>query len=150
MLKRIGTLARHEMERLFGVKIYLDLHVRVQPGWRDKGRILKRTRLALQWPETTMLKLFAFSMALILLAASCLAADKTSQRRCDLRSGAHQALRRSDRQRREFHRGRQAGRRNPHRRGRGGAAEGSRGKLAKKVNGVKQVINNLTVAKGGK
>jgi len=24
------------------------------------------------------------------------------------------------------------------------------GKLAKKVNGVKQVINNLTVAKGGK
>ena len=32
MLKRIGTRARQEMERLFGVKIYLDLHVRVQPG----------------------------------------------------------------------------------------------------------------------
>jgi len=32
MLKQIGTLARQEMERLFGLKIYLDLHVRVQPN----------------------------------------------------------------------------------------------------------------------
>ena len=40
MLKRIGTLARQEMERLFGVKIYLDLHVKVQPGWRDKQAFL--------------------------------------------------------------------------------------------------------------
>jgi GTPase len=39
-LKRIGTLARHEMERLFGVRIYLDLHVRVQPGWREKAAFL--------------------------------------------------------------------------------------------------------------
>ena len=45
MLKRIGTLARHEMERLFGVKIYLDLHVRVQPEWRDKAAFLN----ALDW-----------------------------------------------------------------------------------------------------
>ncbi|HEY1220901.1 MAG: GTPase Era [Bryobacteraceae bacterium] len=45
MLKRIGTLARHEMERLFGVKIYLDLHVRVQPGWREKAAFLN----ALDW-----------------------------------------------------------------------------------------------------
>ena len=40
MLKRIGTLAREEMERLFGVKIYLDLHVRVQPGWREQPAFL--------------------------------------------------------------------------------------------------------------
>jgi len=40
MLKRIGTLARQEMERLFGVKIYLDLHIRVQPGWREKAAFL--------------------------------------------------------------------------------------------------------------
>ncbi len=45
MLKKIGTLARQEMERLFGVKIYLDLHVRVQPGWRDKAAFLN----ALDW-----------------------------------------------------------------------------------------------------
>jgi GTP-binding protein Era len=40
MLKRIGTQAREEMERLFGVKIYLDLHVRVQPGWRESTAFL--------------------------------------------------------------------------------------------------------------
>jgi GTP-binding protein Era len=45
MLKRIGTQAREEMERIFGVKIYLDLHVRVQPGWREKASFLN----ALDW-----------------------------------------------------------------------------------------------------
>jgi len=40
MLKKIGTLAREEMERLFGIHIYLDLHVRVQPGWRDQAAFL--------------------------------------------------------------------------------------------------------------
>jgi GTP-binding protein Era len=39
-LKKIGTLARQEMERLLGVKIYLNLHVRVQPGWREKQAFL--------------------------------------------------------------------------------------------------------------
>jgi GTP-binding protein Era len=45
MLKRIGTEARQEMERLFGVKIYLDLHVRVEAGWREKPAFLN----ALDW-----------------------------------------------------------------------------------------------------
>src|SRR5215831_3687655 len=45
MLKRIGTEARQEMERLFAVKIFLDLHVRVQPGWREKSAFLD----ALDW-----------------------------------------------------------------------------------------------------
>jgi GTPase len=45
MLKRIGTLARQEMERLFGVRIYLDLHVRVEPGWRNRPAFLD----ALDW-----------------------------------------------------------------------------------------------------
>jgi GTP-binding protein Era len=45
MLKKIGTLAREEMERIFGVKIYLDLHVRVQAGWREKSAFLN----ALDW-----------------------------------------------------------------------------------------------------
>ncbi len=39
-LKKIGTLARQEMERLFGFKIYLNLHVRLQPGWREKPAFL--------------------------------------------------------------------------------------------------------------
>lgn len=45
VLVKIGTLARMEMEKLFGVKIYLDLHVRVQPGWRDEAAFLN----ALDW-----------------------------------------------------------------------------------------------------
>ncbi|HUI81748.1 MAG TPA: GTPase Era [Bryobacteraceae bacterium] len=40
MLKKIGTLARQEMERLFGVRIFLGLHIRVQPGWREKAAFL--------------------------------------------------------------------------------------------------------------
>jgi GTP-binding protein Era len=44
-LKRIGTLARQEMERLFGRRIYLDLHIKVQPGWRERPDFLK----ALDW-----------------------------------------------------------------------------------------------------
>ena len=49
MLKQIGTLARQEMERLFGLKIYLDLHVRVQPGWRENRAFLN----ALDWRTMT-------------------------------------------------------------------------------------------------
>jgi GTP-binding protein Era len=45
MLKRVGTLARQEMERFFAKKIYLDLHVKVQPDWREKPAFLD----ALDW-----------------------------------------------------------------------------------------------------
>ncbi|HUB82567.1 MAG TPA: GTPase Era [Bryobacteraceae bacterium] len=45
VLVKIGTLARLEMEKLLGVKIYLDLHVRVQPGWREEAAFLD----ALDW-----------------------------------------------------------------------------------------------------
>ena len=44
-LKQIGTAAREEMERLFGVRIYLDLHVHIEPGWRAKPAFLN----ALDW-----------------------------------------------------------------------------------------------------
>jgi GTP-binding protein Era len=32
-LKEIGTRARAEIERLLGAKVFLQLHVRVEPGW---------------------------------------------------------------------------------------------------------------------
>jgi GTP-binding protein Era len=35
MLKKIGSAARLDMERMFGKKVYLELFVKVQPGWRD-------------------------------------------------------------------------------------------------------------------
>ncbi|MCL2095682.1 MAG: GTPase Era [Oscillospiraceae bacterium] len=36
MVKKIGTYAREDLEKFFGVKIYLDLWVKVKRGWRDK------------------------------------------------------------------------------------------------------------------
>jgi len=41
MMKRIGTAAREEMEKLFGRKVFLDLRVKVQPGWRENPVFLK-------------------------------------------------------------------------------------------------------------
>jgi GTP-binding protein Era len=40
MLMQIGTHAREDMEKLFGVKIFLQLHVKVQPHWREKPMFL--------------------------------------------------------------------------------------------------------------
>ncbi len=39
-LKRTGTAAREEMEALFDARIYLDLHVKVERGWREKSAFL--------------------------------------------------------------------------------------------------------------
>lgn len=40
MVKKIGTLARKEMESLLGRPFYLELYVRVEPGWREKPAFL--------------------------------------------------------------------------------------------------------------
>ena len=40
-LKKIGRLARSEIEELVGSKVYLDLWVKVRPGWRKKKKELK-------------------------------------------------------------------------------------------------------------
>lgn len=39
-LKAIGTYARIEMERLFGMKVFLDLWVKVRPAWREDEHVL--------------------------------------------------------------------------------------------------------------
>ncbi|MFC6288690.1 GTPase Era [Levilactobacillus angrenensis] len=41
MLKKIGTMARQDIEHLLGSKVYLQLWVKVQPNWRDKASLLK-------------------------------------------------------------------------------------------------------------
>ncbi|GAK47440.1 ribosome biogenesis GTPase, Era subfamily [Secundilactobacillus oryzae JCM 18671] len=41
MLKKIGTLARKDIEHLLGDKVYLELWVKVVPGWRDKASALQ-------------------------------------------------------------------------------------------------------------
>ena len=40
MVKRIGTAAREELERLFTTRVYLDLHVKVRTDWREDDRVL--------------------------------------------------------------------------------------------------------------
>ncbi len=41
MLKKIGTLARHDMEALLGCKVHLQLWVKVKKDWRDSDFLLK-------------------------------------------------------------------------------------------------------------
>ena len=42
MIKRIGTAARRDVERLLGCRVYLELTVRVQPKWRrDRSEIVR-------------------------------------------------------------------------------------------------------------
>jgi GTP-binding protein Era len=42
MVKRIGTLARPEIEHLLGRPVFLDLHVKVKPRWRRDEAMLER------------------------------------------------------------------------------------------------------------
>lgn len=41
MLKKIGSMARKDMERFFDGKVYLELWVKVKEGWRDSNFLLK-------------------------------------------------------------------------------------------------------------
>jgi len=40
MIKQIGAGARAELERFLGMRVYLDLHVKVKSEWRDNERVL--------------------------------------------------------------------------------------------------------------
>ena len=40
-LKKIGTSARHDIERMVGNKVYLDLWVKVKKNWRDSDFMLR-------------------------------------------------------------------------------------------------------------
>ncbi len=41
MLKRIGTAARREIEPMLGQKVFLELFVKVRPGWRDSREFVE-------------------------------------------------------------------------------------------------------------
>ena len=40
-LKEIGTGARKQIESLLGTRVYLELHVIVEPGWRDSNSFIQ-------------------------------------------------------------------------------------------------------------
>lgn len=42
MIKQIGALAREEIERLFGTRVFLQLFVRVDPNWTRDARSVRR------------------------------------------------------------------------------------------------------------
>jgi len=41
MLKKIGTAARMQIERTLGTKLFLELFVKAEPGWRDSRRFVE-------------------------------------------------------------------------------------------------------------
>jgi GTP-binding protein Era len=41
MLKKIGTSARLDIEKMVGAKVFLELFVKVQPGWRDSRQFVE-------------------------------------------------------------------------------------------------------------
>ncbi|MBC7364732.1 MAG: GTPase Era [Candidatus Aminicenantes bacterium] len=46
MIKKIGTLAREELEYLTGKKIFLELYVKVKEKWREKEAFVKKLYLS--------------------------------------------------------------------------------------------------------
>lgn len=50
-LKSIGSLARKSLEHLLGVKVFLELWVKVRPGWQDDPRFLRQLEMdETKWP----------------------------------------------------------------------------------------------------
>jgi GTP-binding protein Era len=41
MLKKIGTAARLQIERMVGTKVFLELYVKAEPGWRDSRTFIE-------------------------------------------------------------------------------------------------------------
>ena len=41
MLKKIGTSARVQIERMLGTRVFLELYVKAEPGWRDSRRFVE-------------------------------------------------------------------------------------------------------------
>jgi GTP-binding protein Era len=41
MLKKIGTSARLQIEHMLGTKVFLELYVKAEPGWRDSRRFVE-------------------------------------------------------------------------------------------------------------
>ncbi len=40
-LKSIGTMARHDIEKLLGTRVFLELWVKIKKGWREDERMLR-------------------------------------------------------------------------------------------------------------
>ena len=45
MLKKIGTYAREDLEEMLGIKVNLQLWVKVKEDWQDDTALLKKFKL---------------------------------------------------------------------------------------------------------
>ncbi len=45
MLKRVGSLAREELEQTLGEKVNLQTWVKVRKGWQDEDSLVKKFKL---------------------------------------------------------------------------------------------------------
>jgi GTP-binding protein Era len=54
MLKKIGTSARLQIERMLGTKVFIELYVKAEPGWRDSRRFVEE----LDWRRQLEHRLF--------------------------------------------------------------------------------------------
>ncbi len=59
MLKKIGTSARLQMERMLGTKVFLELYVKAEPGWRDSRRFVEE----LDWRRQLEHRMFELKSA---------------------------------------------------------------------------------------
>lgn len=55
MLKKIGTAARFQIERMLGTKVFLELFVKAEPGWRDSRSFVEE----LDWRRQLEQRMFA-------------------------------------------------------------------------------------------
>jgi len=53
MLKKIGTAARLQIERMLGTRVFLELYVKVQPGWRNSRGFIEELDWRRQLEHTT-------------------------------------------------------------------------------------------------
>jgi len=53
MLKKIGSAARAQIERMVGTKVFLELFVKVMPGWRDSKTFIEETDWRRQLEQLT-------------------------------------------------------------------------------------------------
>ena len=60
MLKKIGTAARIRIERMLGTKVFLELYVKVEPGWRDSRRFIEE----LDWRKQLESRMLAQTLPL--------------------------------------------------------------------------------------
>ncbi|MGB9236487.1 MAG: GTPase Era [Terriglobales bacterium] len=52
MLKKIGTAARLDIEKMVGTKVFLELFVKIQPGWRDSRQFVQELDWRWQLQQT--------------------------------------------------------------------------------------------------